>query len=387
MPAAARLDELLGRLEGLLPLVAAHADWTDAARRPHDEVMRGLARAGLLRLLAPAHYGGAGLTLVDFLTVVEATAAVDGSAGWTLMTSNEELEIASAYLPAATISGLLADRADLVVAGSGLTSGRARQVEGGWVVEGRWRFVTGSPAADHLVLGNLVVDTDERRAPRSCYALLPVERTELVDTWHVDGLRGTGSGDVVVDGLFVEDAWTGVIRSPLETVPVTTLYRLPSTLRFPIPKTAVAAGIARAAIGDLVELAGTKTPVTSRTQLRDRPDVARTVAEAVALRASGWSWVREVTEELWSFAAAGERIPRALHARARLAASSSVRNSVRAVELVCSAAGSTANFAGSPLSRRFRDVHAVPQHFTVAPYQMATAGRVLLGLPADDPAF
>src|SRR4051812_23994248 len=348
--------------------------------------MRALARAGLLRLLAPAAYGGMELPLVGFLTVVEATAAVDGSAGWTLMTSNEELDIACAYLPAATITGLLAQRADLVVAGSGLTSGRARRAEGGWVLQGRWRFVTGSPAADYLVVGN-VVDDETDRPPRSCYALFPAERAELVDTWHVDGLRGTGSGDVVVHDLFVPRAWTGVIHSPLDTVPDATLYRLPSTLRFPIPKTAVAAGIARGAIEEFAELAGTKMPVTARSQLRPRPDAALAVAEATARRAAGWAWVREVAEELWALASVGERIPRELHARARLAASSSVRSSVQAVELVCGAAGSTANFVDSPLSRRFRDVHAVPQHFTVAPYQMATAGRVLLGLPADDPAF
>jgi alkylation response protein AidB-like acyl-CoA dehydrogenase len=254
------------------------------------------------------------------------------------------------------------------------------------VLEGRWRFVTGSPAADHLVVGNLV-DGGTNRPPRLCYALFPADRAELVDTWHVDGLRGTGSGDVVAHDLFVPEAWTGVIHSPLDTVPDAILYRLPSTLRFPIPKTAVAAGIARGAIDDLTALAGAKTPVSARSELRERPDAARAVAEATALRASGWAWVREVAEELWGLAATGGRIPRDVHARARLAASSSVRCSVRAVELVCSAAGSTANFADSPLSRRFRDVHAVPQHFTVAPYQLQTAGRVLLGLPADDPTF
>jgi hypothetical protein len=57
------------------------------------------------------------------------------------------------------------------------------------------------------------------------------------------------------------------------------------------------------------------------------------------------------------------------------------------VETVCSAAGTSANFVDSPLSRHSRDVHAVPQHFTVAPYHMATAGRVLLGLRSEDPAF
>ena len=381
-----RVEALVGRLDTLLPLVAAHADWAEAERRPHNEVMRALARSGLLRLLAPASYGGAELTLLEFLTLVEAASAVDGSAGWTLMTTNEELEIASAYLPAATITELLAARDDLVMAGSGLPAGHARRADGGWVLDGRWRFVTGSPAADHLVVGS-VVDDGTSRPPRLCYALFPAERAELVDTWHVDGLRGTGSGDVVVHGLFVPGACTGVIRSPLDTVPDTTLYRLPSTLRFPIPKTAVAAGIARGAIEDFTALAGAKTPVSARSQLRERPDAARAVAEAVALRASGWAWVREVAEELWSVATAGEPVAREVHARARLAASSSVRNSVRAVELVCSAAGSTANFVESPLSRRFRDVHAVPQHFTVAPYQMDTAGRVLLGLPSGDPTF
>ena len=224
------------------------------------------------------------------------------------MTTNEELEIASAYLPAATITELLAARDDLVMAGSGLPAGRARRADGGWVLDGRWRFVTGSPAADHLVVGSLV-DDGTSRPPRLCYALFPAERAELVDTWHVDGLRGTGSGDVVVHGLFVPEAWTGVIRSPLDTVPDTTLYRLPSTLRFPIPKTAVAAGIARGAIEDFTALAGAKTPVSARSQLRERPDAARAVAEATALRAAGWAWVREVAEELWSLASAGEPDP------------------------------------------------------------------------------
>jgi hypothetical protein len=80
-------------------------------------------------------------------------------------------------------------------------------------------------------------------------------------------------------------------------------------------------------------------------------------------------------------------VPAELHARARLACSYSVRSSSRAVDVLCSAAGSTANFADQPLSRWLRDVRAVPQHFMVAPYHMDTAGRVLLGQPSDDPMF
>ena len=97
-------------------------------------------------------------------------------------------------------------------------------------------------------MGSLV--DDGTSSPRLCYALFPTTEAELADTWHVDGLRGTGRRRRRGPDLLVAEAWTGVIRSPLDTVPDTTLYRLPSTLRFPIPKTAVAAGIARGAIED-----------------------------------------------------------------------------------------------------------------------------------------
>jgi alkylation response protein AidB-like acyl-CoA dehydrogenase len=170
-------------------------------------------------------------------------------------------------------------------------------------------------------------------------------------------------------------------------VPDTAFYRLPPGLRFPFPKVAVAAGIARAALADFVVLAVERSPAVTRGRLRDRPGVPEAVAEAEARRASGWSYVQELLAEVWACAEQGRPVPDELHAKARLACSYSVRNSVRAVELVCSAAGTSANFVDTSLSRHFRDVHAVPQHFMVAPYQMTSAGRVLLGLEADDPTF
>ena len=347
--------------------------------------MRALADAGLLRLLAPRAYGGEQVDLAGFLDVVEATSAVDGSAGWTLMTTNEEVEIAATYLSAATMSELLATRPALVVAGSGVPAGAARRVAGGWTLTGRWRFVTGSPAADHFILCGLV-DGPER--PRNlCYALLPRADVEILDTWHVDGLRGTGSHDVVVADRLVPDRWAACVAPTQRAVPDIPFYRLPAGLRFPFPKVAVAAGIARAAVAAFRSLAEDKTPTGSRHALRHRPDAAVALAEAEALRAVGWAWAREVLAEVWACAEAGRRVPHDLHARARLACSYSARNSARAVDTLCSAAGSTVNFTDQALSGLFRDVHAVPQHFMVAPHHIDTAGRALLGLPVDDPLF
>ena len=199
------------------------------------------------------------------------------------MTTNEELEIASAYLPGSTITELLARRDDLVVAGSDSPAGRARRTEGGLALDGRWRFVTGSPAADYLVVGSLVDDGTSHA--RGCATpCSPPPRP----SWQTRGTSTACAGPAARrrgPDLLVAEAWTGVIRSPLDTVPDTTLYRLPSTLRFPIPKTRGRRrhrpgrhrGLHRASRGE--------DPVSARSQLPERPDAARAVAEAAALRA------------------------------------------------------------------------------------------------------
>ena len=167
------------------------------------------------------------------------------------MTLNEEMEIAAAYLCADTMTALCRSEPAVIVAGSGVPSGRAMPATGGWRVSGRWSLVTGGPVADHIVLGAVV---DEAPPRRLVYVLVPADEVTVLDTWHAVGLRGTGSHDVTLDEVFVPDDRAGPTRSADRTVPDTTLFRLPATLRFPFPKVGVAAGLARAAIDDLIEV-------------------------------------------------------------------------------------------------------------------------------------
>ncbi|MFN0089825.1 MAG: acyl-CoA dehydrogenase family protein [Acidimicrobiales bacterium] len=368
----------------LLELVRDHVEWAEAARRPAQPVMDAFAAAGLLRLLAPASYGGGEATMREFVEVIEQVAGVDGSAGWTLMTCNEEIEIAAGYLPGATMSALLHERPAVIVAGSGAALGRARPEPGGWRLSGRWPFVTGGPAAHEIVV---CAQVDEPKPRRLCFALLPAEQVTILDTWTTAGLRGTGSHDVTLDDVFVPEPRTGIVASGRVTMPDAALFRLPPALRFPFPKVGVAAGIARHAIDAFVDLAGAKKARVSRTLLCDRPDAQLAMAEAEALLGSGRAFAFELIEEVWSYAVRAERVPRPVHARARLACSHAVASCVKAVETLCTAAGTTANLAGSPLERCLRDVRAVPQHVMVGGFHALDAGRVLLGLGASDPAF
>ncbi len=380
-------DQLVAAVEAMQPLVAQHADWANEHRRPHPDVFAALSSAGLLRLIAPVAYGGGGIGPRPFLALIEALARVDGSTAWTAMTLNEEIGIASSYLPPESMTELLTGRPETIVAGAGLPIGRATRVEGGWRIEGRWSFVSGVPVADRVIVGSWIDREDSPSGRRACFTLIPTDEVTIVDTWHTAGLRGTGSNDVVVDGVVVPDRFAGVTDFRGPTRPEAPYYRLPSGLRFPWPKVGVATGIARAAIDAFRELAATKRSSYPPRLLAERPDAQAAMARSEALVGSGRAWAAAMADEIWALAEAGEPIDPELHARARLSAASAVDGAVRAVETLASAAGTTAGRLDGPWPRLLADVRSVSQHFMVGPQQAQTAGRVLLGLPPDDPAF
>lgn len=367
-----------------LGLVAASAAEANRARRPSPELFAELGERGLMRLLVPARSGGWELGPVAFFDLVEELAVVDGSTAWTFMTCNEEAGIVSAYLDPGDVDAFYAAAPATVVAGSGVPKGRATAGGSGWTIGGRWTFVSGCTASDHLVLASLVADAGPTRL---CFAVVPTAAVEIDDTWHTAGLRGTGSNDVVADDVVVTSDRVGIVEPLAAAKPSSPYYRLPSSLRFPFPKVAVASGIARAAIAEFTQLASGKRPLFHKAELRHRPSAQQAAADAEAARSAGTAWVRAELFEVEELLTAGDAIEPERHARLRLACSHAVAGSIAAVEIVCREAGTTANFTDSPLAGFLSDVRAVAGHFTVAPYQTTTAGRVLLGLDPDDPNF
>lgn len=374
--------ELTGEL---LARIRAGGQRSDAARNPDAGTIAELGRLGLMRLLVPSELGGGGRHPAEFIEFARRVSYEHPSAGWVAMTCNEEAEIFAAHLEPATVAGFYADNPDAVIAGSGVPKGVARPTGGGWIVDGRWPFVSGCTAADWWILANVVEGT---RPKQLCFALIPADAGLIDDTWHTVGLRGTGSHDVVLNEHFVPGAYACVVENfSLPKPNEHPYYRLPSGLRFPFPKTGVASGIADRAIDEFTDLAGAKTPLYNRSTLAGRPDAQAAIARATALAGAGRAFVAEQLSEIWETASACGDVTPAQHARARLACSWSVQNCIAAVETLVTAAGSTANYTSSPLGGLLNDVRAVAGHFMVGSYQMDTAGRVLLGLDSGDLNF
>ena len=372
---------VLEAVRALVPSIRAGRDAIERERRLPADLVRAMVDAGLFRLYVPRALDGLEVDPATCMRAVETVAAADGAAGWNLMIGTT-YGVFAAFLPEDAARAIYADPA-AVVAGALMPTGRAVAEDGGYRLGGRWSFASGIAHATWRLAGCTVYDGDAPRAglsgePERRLAFFPAAAGEVLDTWHVGGLRGTGSQDYTAADLFVPEAYTFATGgTPRQSGP---LYRFPVAALLDGPLVCVPLGIARAAIDTLVELAGAKTPSGARSLLRERAVVQAAVARAEALLRSARAFLYDTTAEVWEIVCAGGEASLEQQALLRLARAHAASAAVQAVDLMDEAAGTSALYERSPLERCFRDVHAAAKHVAIAASNFETCGRVLLGL-------
>jgi alkylation response protein AidB-like acyl-CoA dehydrogenase len=366
----------------LAPLIREHADESERNRRLAKPVVDAFTSAGLFRIAAPRSVGGFETEPRVQIECIEAASRADGASGWNLMIGIEVMGFLGAALANEVASELFADPA-LVASGALNPLGRATREPSGLRVSGQWPFASGCQNSQFF-WGQCVVHA-ENEAPTLREAVMPIDSLEILDTWQVSGLRGTGSHDVRATDLFVPDAMTTAVIAGDAMKEAGPLFRMHPAARLAYNKVGVATGIARAAIDHFVELASEKKPRLSGTLLRERPMAQLALAEAEASLRSSRAWVFEAVDELWQDTLAGK--PATLEQRAllQLACTHAASAAVACVERLHAMAGTSANFTASPLERCLRDVRVVPGHIMVSPQWAEAAGRVLLGMESGSP--
>ena len=376
-----RQHPLVAAAKELQPTVREAAASAQELRHVPEPMVRAMAEAGLYRVAAPACFGGAEADPFTTIEVIEAISEADGSIGWALMIGIETVGIGGSLMDRDMATGLFAEHPNIVMCGALNPQGRARRVDGGWQVSGQWPFASGCHHATFF-WGQCVVQDSEPL--RLLEVLVPRSSYEILDTWHVNGLRGTGSHDVAVHDLFVPDSMTTEVvgRAPNHDG---ALYRMPPFTRLAYNKVGVATGIARSALDAFVELAEHKQPRLSSRSLRERPRAQLSYAQAEAALRGARAFVFDAVSDVWNTVLAGGVADRPQRALVRLACSHACQEAIRAVELVHQAAGTSANFEDSPIGKARRDVAVVAQQLMVAPQFIEDAGRVLLGLDPLEP--
>ena len=364
---------LLDRVRALGADASELAASAEQLRRLPDEIAAGLVRTGLPRALVPSRYGGGELPLQDVLDAIEALAYHDGSTAWCGMIA-ATTGLTAARLPAPWAERIYGDPSS-VTGGFAMPAAAATAAHGGVRVSGRWQWGSGTYHCTWIGGGCLLPDG------AAAFVFFERDQVQLLDTWRVSGLRGTGSTDYEVTEAFVpEGRWSSFAGPPLEPGP---LYRFPLMSALALGVCSVSLGLARRAQDELVDLAGGKRPAGSGRTLAERPAVQAAVARAEAAWRSARALLREAVADAWSTALAGNRLGDEHKRQLRLAATNVTWRSAEAVDLMYHAAGGSAIHEDSPLQRVFRDVHVTTQHAMVSDRTLEPLGRLALGLPTD----
>src|SRR3954467_1038141 len=163
-----RVAEYLAAIHRLAPLIAQHRASFDETRRLPDVLFNALADAGLFRLWLPEALGGPELSPLDFMTVVEAASALDGSVGW-LVGNGAGMSRIGGYLPEPVARKFFADPRAFIASATAAV-GTARKVEGGYRVTGRWPFGSGAHHGSHFMgLASLKGADGKEEPPLCCY--------------------------------------------------------------------------------------------------------------------------------------------------------------------------------------------------------------------------
>ncbi|MEU2611141.1 acyl-CoA dehydrogenase family protein [Micromonospora sp. NPDC007271] len=379
-------SDLLTAVRELTPELTARAAEIEQARELPADLRDRLRDAGGFRMFVPRSHGGYEVDLRTGMAVLETLARADGSTGWTVMIGAETPHLL-AMLPRHRFDKFYAAGPDVVVAGGFAPQGRAELADGGFQVTGRWAFASGSRHAD-WIFGNCLVTADgqpipgtDGQPPETRSMLFPAERVTVVDTWHVLGLRGTGSHDVLVESAFCPaeesfDLFTGTpcVPGPGFVAPL---------VHFVLHLGAVAVGIAQGALDDMIALLGDgRQRLYARQPLADSPAFRVQLGRAELSVRAARALLATLADDLWTACAqAPERIP-ALHPTISASLPWVTEQAIAAVDTCYRAAGGGAARDSSPIQRRFRDIHTFAQHAAAAEGWLGNNAARLLGRPA-----
>jgi indole-3-acetate monooxygenase len=377
------LPDVLDRIQAMAQLIDQHRSEFDTLRRLPPPVTKAMVEADLFRLWVPRSLGGAEISPQDFVEVVEATAALDGSFGWCLTNANTMGRMV-AYLPTEVAADWVSEP-DCQFAGSTATLGLAHRVDGGFRVTGRWPLTSGIPSARHFIGLCQIEGEGAPEEPEMIFCHIPVNQVQILETWFVSGLKGTGSNDVVVEDVFVPLAhYHGFVDTvALDSGP---LYRFDIIPMLTLSVSIVPLGIAKAAVATFIALSGRTTAGTNQ-PLRDREMIQTDLARAEALRRSGKALILSALRDLEQAQSLGGQPLIEARAFFRVALAHSAEACLRSVELLAAAAGAAAITESGRLERCLRDVQAAVKHVAMSPHNFTVAGQVMLGLDMTGKRF
>ncbi|KIE28825.1 acyl-CoA dehydrogenase [Streptomyces sp. MUSC 125] len=379
-PVSAETTDWLSRVDGIAPVVEKWREEGERQRFSPVPVFEALQEAGFHRMLVSRDFGGAQVSLETGSQVLQALARLDPAVAWQ-MGVQAAIGRLSDYLPGAEARELFLDQGALVV-GSVNPTGTAEAVAGGYRLTGRWGFASGSAHAAWLVCAARVTGGGTPRTAGQGSEIrmlfVPKSAVRMLDNWHTLGLRGTGSEDYEVDGVFVAEQYTVAQQDMFAPPPAgpSRGYGI-SYYDFGLfGSSSTVLGAARGALREFQMLAAAKKPMAGTSTLAASHTAQERFARAEArVRAARLL----LADAAWHAERFGDVGGDALSATVRLTAATVAELCCETISSLFTVAGTSSLYSSSMLERYFRDAHSAAKHITLSPTNVEMAGQYLLG--------
>jgi indole-3-acetate monooxygenase len=359
------VGSLVDIARSLEPLIREHAEVIEQGRMP-PPLVDALHDAGVFRAMLPHEVGGLEAEPVEWLQMIEELSRINASVGWNAFIQSG---IGLTFLDPERFERFRKRGGGRLILAMNLgrMAGKAVRVEGGYRVSGRWPFASGSPFATWLGGMSVVCGEDgspvlrANGLPQPLLAIWPADQARVIDTWDGLGLRGTGSDDFEISGLFVPDDQvnTELFGTPNYDRALFRIKEMPE-----IGHGAHALGVASAALESFVAAVSSKPLPGSTRQLAMGHMQAHQIAFAradVLIRAAR-ALLHETVRAAYEDAKAHSELDLELRVRLREANVFTVRAAKEAVGLVFEMAGSSAVYRGRAIEQAFRDINTAANH-------------------------
>jgi alkylation response protein AidB-like acyl-CoA dehydrogenase len=382
---AANPAVLIERARSLIPVLKERAKQANADRRLPQETIDDFRHLEFTRCLQPAVFGGFGADYRVFSKILRTLAQGCGSTAWVCGVHGEHNWIVGNFSEAAQ-RDVWGDNPLAVASASFPPTGTVETAPGGYKLNGKWSFASGSDYAQWFLLVAIVKDSSKAE---DRMFLVPAGKVELVDDWHVMGLAGTGSKSVVLKDVHVA-ATHSVSLHELKagTAPGAQihrdnpLYHTPRSLVASFSLSSVAVGLAERAVEEFTSI--TRERRSRGLRVADFEYIQLTVAEAAAQVEAAVLLVENTIDRNVALMASGQPIEAEHLAWTRRNSAYATKLAHSAVKLIFDVAGGTALYASNPLQEIFRDSTAAASHLSLTWQRAAPPyGQIKLGQNVD----
>lgn len=375
--------DLVGRARDLGPLIAEGVMEAERERRLPEATVAALTEAGLLKLTVPRRYGGHEAGFATFLAVHAELARACGSTAWVAGIINI-CNWAAGMAPEPARADIFGADPDARVCGVINPSGTATRTGDGYTVTGSWGFASGSLHATWALVGVQVTDEGGQVTEYGNVAI-PMDRLTVKDTWHVAGMRGTGSNTIIAQDVFVPAHHflpLSIGGDQPDHHPDEPLYRSSLVPSLSLILAGPQLGLARAALDHTLATIGKRgISYTFYDQAVQAPATQFQVAKAAELIDTAALHIFRSATDIDQAALDGRRLDVTERLRVRMDTGYAITRAREAIDVLLDANGASGFAESNPLQRIWRDSGTAARHAFAVPSTSAEAyGRALLGV-------